>query len=93
MKPIKCWNCLYLAKCMDYNKNGCDKFVKWKMSYKEVADLCKINVRTLYRYFVKDEQEALATVYRLSGLKLRIIYDGHLRCLVKVIDKGKGNER
>ena len=87
MKPIKCWDCLHLGKCMDYNKHGCDKFVTWKMSYDKVANLCKISARTLYRYFAKDEKETLATIYRLSGLKLKIVYDGHIRCLVKVIDK------
>ena len=91
MKPTKCWNCLYLGKCMEYNKFGCEKFVKWKLTYKEVADLCKISERTLYRWLYKPK-EALANIYRLTGLKFKIYWDGSKSSLVRVIDKEQDNE-
>ena len=93
MKPIKCWDCLYLGKCMDYNKHGCEKFVKWKLTYKEIADICKVHQRTVFRWFSINEREALATIYRLSGLKLKVVYDGYISFLVRVVDKEKENER
>lgn len=93
MKPIICWNCIHLGKCMNYNKNGCEKFIKWKMTYKEVADICKVHERTVFRWFSSNEREALATIYRLSGIKLKVVYDGCISYLVRVLNKEKENER
>ena len=59
MKPIKCWDCTYLGKCLDCNKDGCEKFLKWKITYKEVADLCKVHERTIYRWFNKNPAKAM----------------------------------
>ena len=87
MKPIKCWDCAYLGKCYDCNEKGCDKFFKWKLTYREVADLCKINERTIYRWFNESTPKALRTIYRLTGYKLEVYYDGCISCLVRVIDK------
>ena len=93
MKPIKCWYCCYLGKCMDYNEHGCEKFTKWKLTYKEVAKLCKVHERTIYRWFEKDVRKALITIYRLTGVKLKLYYDGCITCLVRVLDKENENER
>ncbi len=93
MKPIKCWNCAYLGKCIDCNENGCEKFLKWKLTYREVADLCKVNIRTLFRWFNKNPTKALRTIYHLTGYKFQVYYDDCRSCLVRVIDKEKGNEK
>lgn len=93
MKPIKCWYCCYLGGCMDYNKHGCEKFAKWKYTYPEIADKCKVNIRTLYRWFEKDTRQALYTIYRLTGLKLKTFQDGCISSLVVMLDKENENER
>lgn len=87
MKPIICWDCAYLGKCEDYNEKGCDKFLKWKLTYKEVADLCKIHERTLYRWFAKSSPKALRTIYHLTGYKFKVHYDESKSYLVRIIDK------
>ena len=92
MKPIKCWDCAYLGKCYDCNENGCDKFIKWKLTYKEVADLCKISERAIYRWFNKSVPKALMKVYALTGCKFKVYYDDCKSCLVRVIDREKTND-
>lgn len=89
MKPIKCWYCAYLGKCLDYNKDGCEKFLRWKVTYKEVADLCKVHERTIYRWFNKNPIKALRTIYYLTGCKFQVHHDDCKSCLVRVISKEK----
>ena len=74
MKPIICWYCARLGKCMDYNKDGCEKFVMWKLTFKEVATMCHIDERTLYKWFEKSEKKALEKIYTLTGCKFRTMY-------------------
>lgn len=87
MKPTKCWDCALLGKCDKCNENGCDDFLKWKMTYKEVADLCKVHERTIYRWFNKNPAKALRTIYHLTGCKFKVHYDDCRSCLVRKIDK------
>ena len=47
LKPIKCWDCMYLASCMRYNKNGCDKFEKFAVTLLEVSQMTKIDYKEL----------------------------------------------
>ena len=89
MKPIKCWYCAYLRNCMDYNENGCEKFIKWRLTIKEVADLCKVNERTIYRWLTKSIPKTLRTIYHLTGYKFKAIYDESRMYLVRIIDEEK----
>ncbi len=89
LKPIKCWDCAYLGKCMDYCEDGCDKFFKWRLTFKEVAKMCNVTERTMYRWFSKSIPKALRTIYRLSGYKFKIVYDDSRRFLVRVINQEK----
>ena len=85
---IICWDCARLGKCLDYNENGCEKFVLWKLTFKEVAILCGVHERTIYKWFVKSEKKALRTIYNLTGYKFQVYYDdGCKRCLVRKINK------
>ena len=88
MSPIICWDCARLGTCTECNENGCEKFVMWKLTFKEVANLCGINVRTLYRWFAISEKKALRTIYHLTGYRFNVYYDdGHRRCLGRKINK------
>lgn len=91
MKPIKCWNCAYLGKCMDYNEKGCVKFTKWKLTFKEVAEMCNLNERTLYKWFASSENKALNNIYDITGYRFKVIYIECRRFLVRDINKEKND--
>ena len=88
MKHTKCWDCAFLAGCPNYEKGYCEDFIKWKLTFKEVAKMCNIHERTFYKWFAKCEKEALAIIYKRTGYKFEIYYDGCKRCLVRKLSRG-----
>ena len=86
MKPIICWYCAKLGKCKDRKINKCKDFVKWKTSVEDIAKMCNVDVRTIYRWFNKNETEALDKIYNLTGAKFKHVYIGAKRVLIRVLE-------
>lgn len=63
----KCWNCARLGKCLSCKP--CDKFVRFRatVTTKEVAALCGIGERTLFRKLRKSVVETLSWIEETTG--------------------------
>lgn len=63
----KCWNCARLGKCLICKP--CDRFVRFRafVTAKEVATLCGISERTLYRKLERSVVETLHWVEVVRG--------------------------
>lgn len=72
-KPNKCWYCSNLGSCMKLKP--CEDFIKYNYqnippyTIEQVAKLCKVTSRTIYRWFAKSVNYALYEIKRLTGLK------------------------
>ena len=63
----KCWNCARVGKCKYLTP--CDKFVRFRVSVstKEVASLCGISERTLFRKMRRNLVATLSWIEETSG--------------------------
>lgn len=62
LKPIICWNCMYLASCINYSEKGCDKFESYTVTLQQIADLIKISYGKL-RYLEKKKGKEYTVKY------------------------------
>ncbi len=84
LKPIKCWDCLYLAKCRNYSEKGCEKFEKFIYSLEDIAKMLNVNYYVLYRKIKKNRLQAMEYINEQ-------LYPKKFRCVK--IDKRRVYER
>ncbi len=63
LKPIKCWDCLYLAKCRNYSEKGCEKFA---FSLLEISKMINLNFHTLRKTLKKNREEGMRYINELA---------------------------
>lgn len=84
MKPTKCWSCKYVAKCMNTHQGKCEKFDKWGLTLKELAELSGINYNTLNSMLYKNEVATLIHIAKLTKRKFKVIKEDGKRIFVEV---------
>ena len=73
LKPIKCWDCFYLAKCMNCCEDGCEKFTLWHYLISYLAQLLNVNQHTLRGKMIKNDAKTMVMINeQLKPMKFRI---------------------
>lgn len=84
MKPTKCWSCKYVAKCMNTHQGKCEKFDKWGLTLKDLAELSGINYNTLNFMLCKNEVATLIKIEKTTGRKFKVVKEDGKRIFVEV---------